>query len=190
MAAYKFDTEPVSSSGRARQSGVFENRKSERRELDARVTLSASAGPAIDGWSLNISDGGIRVLAEAPLFVGEEVDLEIHDVPEHPGPRKARVVWVRRERDGSIAGLQFVECSGLHRIARDATTLPAPPSFGEIEDLLVFPEPANDAQVDDAHMNVGDLASLLAPVPTAGVSEEDPVFLLLKRSLPSQFPQE
>lgn len=187
MAAYKFDPEPVSSSGRARQSGVFENRRSERRELNARVTLSPDGGPSIEGWTLNISDGGLRLLAEARLFVGEEVEVEIHADSEIPGPRKARVVWVQREQDGSIAGMQFVEVSGIHRVSRDATTLPAPPDFGHIEDLLVLPEvPANDA-----HM-MGDLEALLAPEPEAQVQAvvEDPVFLLLKRSLPSRFPSE
>ncbi len=64
----------------------------------------------IEGWTLNVSRGGLRVVVEDPLRVGELVDVLIgsDDVP----PRPARVVWVKDAADGQICGIQLLDTSG------------------------------------------------------------------------------
>lgn len=60
----------------------------------------------MDGWTLNTSRGGIRIIAEAPLELGEEIHVRVGD----DGPlRPGRVVWVQDEPDGCIAGIAWLD---------------------------------------------------------------------------------
>lgn len=60
----------------------------------------------VDGWTLNASRGGIRVIAEAPLELGDEIHIRVGD----DGPlRPGRVVWVQDEPDGCIAGVAYLD---------------------------------------------------------------------------------
>lgn len=74
-----------------------------RREATERVVLRAGAFE-VDAWTLNVSRGGLRVVVEEPVTVGNE-----YEVVGESGARPARVVWVREETDGQIAGLQFLD---------------------------------------------------------------------------------
>lgn len=58
----------------------------------------------VEGWALNVSQGGLRAIVEQPLEPGDEVEVA---VGAGGVPRPARVVWVRPERDGAIVGVAF-----------------------------------------------------------------------------------
>lgn len=69
--------------------------------------LSLEVEVACEGWTLNISHGGMRVITEAMLHVGELLTLEVPSkVACYRG--RVRVQWVRSESDGVVAGLEFV----------------------------------------------------------------------------------
>lgn len=89
------------------------------------VSLTAQ-GPdagklASDGWLLNMSRGGVRLILEDDIVVEhQQVSLHVEEDGNEPGfHRPARVVWVRREPDGVIAGLEFLDGAG--------GSLPPPP---------------------------------------------------------------
>jgi hypothetical protein len=78
-----------------------------RREASERVSLRASAFET-DGWTLNVSRGGIRAIVETPLSEGAEYDLVVGDAAVTKA-RRARVVWLRDESDGQIVGLEYLD---------------------------------------------------------------------------------
>jgi len=80
-----------------------------RREISAHVTLR-SQSEEYDGWALNISRGGIRVVIEGRVTPGQTLVVEGYD-PDDPAAvaRPARVVWVQDEPDGSVVGMEFVD---------------------------------------------------------------------------------
>ena len=56
-------------------------------------------------WTLNVSRGGLRLVVEDPVIVGETYEVAVGDASARP----AIVVWTREEADGQIAGLRFVD---------------------------------------------------------------------------------
>jgi hypothetical protein len=88
-----------------------------RRVGGARVATSRrvrllSYGPVSEGegWLLNVSRGGVRLICEEPLNVGDRHVVEVGEEGEPDAfCRPARVVWVQREPDGVIAGLEFTD---------------------------------------------------------------------------------
>jgi hypothetical protein len=79
-----------------------------RRQLTTRVVLRANDAEMV-GWALNISRGGIRLILEENVVVGQEFDVTVTSEGAAPTPAsRGRVVWVQEERDGMIVGLQFV----------------------------------------------------------------------------------
>jgi hypothetical protein len=79
-----------------------------RRELTNRVILRAN-DTEIVGWALNIRRGGIRVILEDSVALGQEFDVTVSDDGAEPTPaRRGRIVWVQQERDGMIVGVKFV----------------------------------------------------------------------------------
>ena len=73
----------------------------------ARILESRSGGSVtLCGWALNLSRGGVRVLLEERVELGQELEVSTA-APE--GARAGRVVWVQHERDGTIAGVAFLE---------------------------------------------------------------------------------
>lgn len=87
-----------------------------RRELTERATLTLEAGgtsassllggPAsIEGWTLNVSRGGLRVVVEASLQDGATYRVRLGEGEA----RSARVVWTQSEADGQIAGLEYTD---------------------------------------------------------------------------------
>lgn len=61
------------------------------------------------GWTLNVSQGGLRAILELRLQLDQEYTLLIG---EEPQPRRARVVWTQEEADGQIVGLKYLDIDG------------------------------------------------------------------------------
>lgn len=82
-----------------------------RKEASERVVLtvkgSRGAGE-ITAWTLNVSRGGLRVVVEDPVHVGGTYQVRIGELE----PRPAKVVWIREEADGQIAGMKFEDVEG------------------------------------------------------------------------------
>ena len=92
--------------------GEEHRRASPRRMLSARMSLRTEA-MAHYGWTLNVSDGGLRVLVEDSVIEhGSETTVEVRE-DACSWQRKARVVWVQREPGGCIAGLQFLQATSI-----------------------------------------------------------------------------
>lgn len=70
-----------------------------------------SAPPKVlEGWALNISRGGVRVILEEKIEVGSHFEVSLVGRPtgtDLPSPQVGRVVWVQEEPDGVVAGLEF-----------------------------------------------------------------------------------
>src|SRR5689334_16097153 len=82
-----------------------------RREVTDRVVLRR-AGAELMGWALNMSRGGIRIIVEDPVDLGQEYEVELGtDDPDTP-KRLGRVVWVQEEKDGMVVGVEFVPKEG------------------------------------------------------------------------------
>jgi acylphosphatase len=84
-----------------------------RHELSARVSLKPASGlsvngaPALEGWALNVSRGGVRVILEQKVEVGAEFEVTISLADPPSAPQAGRVVWVQEEPDGVVAGIEF-----------------------------------------------------------------------------------
>ncbi len=82
-----------------------------RREASERVILRVAEGHVeIPAWTLNVSRGGLRLVVEEPVVIGGCYLVSVGE----SAPRKARVIWVREEADGQIAGLKFEEAVEEH----------------------------------------------------------------------------
>lgn len=85
-----------------------------RREASDRVRLYAQDAE-VEGWTLNVSRGGVRIIVEDRVELGKEYEISLGD--EEHIRRPCRVVWVQEEADGQICGVQFL----------DTNTGPPPP---------------------------------------------------------------
>ena len=65
-------------------------------------------GRVIEGWTLNASRGGVRVILEELLELGAVYELSLGDVVP-PLWRQGKVVWVQDEADGQICGVKFLD---------------------------------------------------------------------------------
>ncbi len=92
-----------------------------RREVSERVSL-LTEGASHEGWALNVSRGGVRVILEEKVELGQEFDVTVGDPDRSPLQRRARVVWLQEERDGVVVGLEFIGLSGAQRSASPAST--------------------------------------------------------------------
>jgi hypothetical protein len=85
-------------------------RSSPRIETSARVTLiwhpsAADSAQPSQGWAINRSAGGVRVLVELSGFeLAQRVDVQVGD--EEPA-RSGQVVWLQQESDGMILGIAY-----------------------------------------------------------------------------------
>jgi hypothetical protein len=89
-------------------------RDSARHEISARVVLTpagaATGREPLEGWALNMSRGGIRVILEEKVDLGAEFEIVMADGAGNGTAttrRIGRIVWVQDEPDGVIAGLEF-----------------------------------------------------------------------------------
>jgi hypothetical protein len=103
------------------EAGVHATRRSgARHEVSMRVTLTplggglGNGGPQLEGWALNMSRGGVRVILEERVELGAEFDVELTASigetalePGVPGRQPGRIVWVQEEPDGVVAGIAF-----------------------------------------------------------------------------------
>ncbi|MGH7272025.1 MAG: PilZ domain-containing protein [Polyangiaceae bacterium] len=90
------------------EAGVHATRRGgARTELSARVALRSASGRELDGWVLNISRGGVRVILEESVDPGTDFDVTLLEVDGFDAPQPGRVVWVQEEPDGVIAGIEF-----------------------------------------------------------------------------------
>ena len=83
-------------------------RRFARRAVNVRVLLEGTS--SAEAWVLNLSAGGLRVVCEETLCVGDMLRLRIdgaEDGAELSG--HGRVVWVKRCPDGFVSGIEFVE---------------------------------------------------------------------------------
>ncbi len=80
-----------------------------RREASGRVTLTGKSGQVLEGWALNVSKGGVRVILEDKVELGAEfqVTLERTGDASAQAPSVGRIVWVQEEPDGVVAGIEF-----------------------------------------------------------------------------------
>jgi hypothetical protein len=80
-----------------------------RHEVSARVTLKSKTGDVIEGWALNVSRGGVRVIVEERVELGGEFEVTLGGGAEGADgqPMVGRIVWVQEEPDGVIAGIEF-----------------------------------------------------------------------------------
>jgi hypothetical protein len=92
-----------------------------RREVSTRVYFRDAEGKLHhEGWALNVSRGGVRVILEEKIAVDQEFQIEVGT--DDGLARKGRVVWVQEEPDGVIVGVEFTGLSGTHE-----SSPPAPP---------------------------------------------------------------
>lgn len=97
-ALSKLPAQPDLHDGVARRASV-------RRPVNVRVEIEGREG---DAWALNLSTGGVRILAEGGLEVGEIVIFKMGDDPETGLHGRGRVVWVQRHGEDVIAGIEFL----------------------------------------------------------------------------------
>jgi hypothetical protein len=69
--------------------------------------MKVKGGPVLEGWALNISRGGIRVILEDKVDPGAEFEVTLTTDGEPGTPVTGRVVWVQEEPDGVVAGIEF-----------------------------------------------------------------------------------
>jgi hypothetical protein len=77
------------------------------------VTLRSypDGGRVLEGWALNVSRGGVRVILEEKVEPGTTFQVWLTggvDPPPKPAaPHMGRVVWVQEEPDGVVAGIEY-----------------------------------------------------------------------------------
>jgi len=86
---------------------VQEMRREIRREVSERVLLAGGPVP-MEGWTLNLSRGGVRLIVEREVALGDVFDVTVGTADASPLVRQGRVVWLQEEADGFIVGLAFV----------------------------------------------------------------------------------
>lgn len=80
-----------------------------RRPASDRVIL-VKDGCQHSGWALNVSRGGMRIVLEDPIEPHSRYDLLLGE--EGAQSRPVRVVWIKEQAGGQIAGLQFLDAEG------------------------------------------------------------------------------
>ena len=61
-----------------------------------------------EGFTINVSEGGLRIALDHTLYPGETCVLRIRTSPLTEFREIAEVVWSREEPDGCIAGMRFI----------------------------------------------------------------------------------
>lgn len=78
-----------------------------RKEVSARVLLRSATGRTLEGWTLNLSTGGVRAVLEENVELGDRFFVSLEGAAEGEPPREGRVVWLQEEPDGAIVGIEF-----------------------------------------------------------------------------------
>ncbi len=82
-----------------------------RTEREGSKVSQVEVEAMFEGWSLNVCHGGMRIITEEPLKVGDSLQVEVSSAGRSYLGR-ARVAWVREQTDGVVAGLQFNDEEG------------------------------------------------------------------------------
>ena len=61
-----------------------------------------------NGWTLNVSRGGVRAIVEDALTQGVEYELIVGD-EEWAAARRVAIAWLQDEADGQIVGLKYLD---------------------------------------------------------------------------------
>ena len=109
-----------------------------RREVTERVTLKSEEGTTLEGWALNVSRGGVRVILEERVELGEEYEVTIGIEEASSLNRQARVVWLQEEPDGFIVGMEFLfkvtESQSIPMMSNDSLVPPPPAPLDDEDD--------------------------------------------------------
>ncbi len=79
------------------------------------MKLKPRTGAELEGWALNVSRGGVRVILEENVELGAEFEVTLSGGASADGdgattePRMGSIVWVQEEPDGVVAGIKFQE---------------------------------------------------------------------------------
>jgi hypothetical protein len=74
-----------------------------------RVTLKPDSGDTLEGWALNVSRGGVRVILETKVELGAEFEVTLSTGADPVTSCKGRVVWLQEEPDGVVCGIELVK---------------------------------------------------------------------------------
>lgn len=109
-----------------------------RRELTERVHLLGTNLKTREGWALNVSRGGVRVILEERVELGEEYEVTIGIEEASSLNRQARVVWLQEEPDGFIVGMEFLfkvtESQSIPMMSNDSLVPPPPAPLDDEDD--------------------------------------------------------
>jgi hypothetical protein len=72
-----------------------------------RVTLKSGSGKVVQGWALNVSRGGVRVIIEDKVELGTEYEVTLSTGADPGTSCMGRVVWIQEEPDGVICGIEL-----------------------------------------------------------------------------------
>ena len=82
-------------------------RRSKRYRLNANVQFLSPV--QTEGVTINMSEGGLRVVLPETIPDGQECLLEVWLTPRRFHTERARVVWSQEYVDGWVLGLEFLE---------------------------------------------------------------------------------
>jgi hypothetical protein len=78
-----------------------------RHGVSMRVLLKSGNGAVLEGWALNVSRGGVRVIIEAKVELGSEYEVTLSTGADPGTSCMGRVVWVQEEPDGVVCGIEL-----------------------------------------------------------------------------------
>jgi PilZ domain len=78
-----------------------------RHGVSMRVTLKSLSGQVLQGWALNVSRGGVRVILEDDVPLGAEFEVTLSTGADPVTCCPGRVVWVQEEPDGVVCGIEL-----------------------------------------------------------------------------------
>jgi hypothetical protein len=78
-----------------------------RHEASEHVVLESANGERVEGWALNESRGGLRVVVDDEHAL---IEAAVYRVTVGEAPtRNGRVAWVKEEGGGQIAGVELFD---------------------------------------------------------------------------------
>jgi PilZ domain-containing protein len=78
-----------------------------RHGVSMRVMLKSRGGNVVEGWALNVSRGGVRVIIEEKVDLGTEYEVTLSTGADPGTSCIGRVVWIQEEPDGVICGIEL-----------------------------------------------------------------------------------
>ena len=78
-----------------------------RHGVSMRVTLKSGTGTVFEGWALNVSRGGVRIVLENKVELGSEFEVTLSTGADPGTSCPGRVVWIQEEPDGVVCGIEL-----------------------------------------------------------------------------------